>query len=74
MDDFDDFELTQEELTQLESIEINLLNQSLQIDSDDDEYEVQRTNRRCRRIILSESDDSDTEVARIIADTVGKSF
>ncbi|XP_052745804.1 piggyBac transposable element-derived protein 4-like [Bicyclus anynana] len=69
MDEFD-FELTQEDLTQLENIEINFLNHSFQIDTDDEDV-LQPTKRRCRRIVLSESEDSDSEIIRIIADNIG---
>ncbi|CAB3251164.1 unnamed protein product [Arctia plantaginis] len=68
MDEFEKFELTQEDILHLENIEINLLNHSFEVDTDAD---VQPTKRRCRRIILSESENSDDEISRVIADTVG---
>ncbi|CAB3252751.1 unnamed protein product [Arctia plantaginis] len=58
MDEFEKF---------LENIEINLLNHSFEVDTVAD---VQPTKRRCRRIILSESENSDDEISRVIADTV----
>lgn len=72
MDDFDAFELRQEQITQLENIEINLLNQSFQINSDDDQEVIQPLERRCRRVIMSGSEDEDDGILRAIADTIGK--
>ncbi|KAJ0172121.1 hypothetical protein K1T71_012094 [Dendrolimus kikuchii] len=68
MDEFEDFDLTQEDIIQLVYIEIKLLNQTFQVDSDED---VQPMKRNCRRIVLSESENSDDEVSRVIADTIG---
>ncbi|CAB3241696.1 unnamed protein product [Arctia plantaginis] len=67
MDEFEKFELTQEDILHLENIEINLLNHSFEVDTDAD---VQPS----RRIILSESENSDDEISRVIADTVGETF
>ncbi|KAJ0180827.1 hypothetical protein K1T71_002912 [Dendrolimus kikuchii] len=71
MDQFEDFDLTQEDIIQLEYIEINFLNQSFQVDSDED---VQPMKRKCRRIVLSESENSDDEVSRVIDHTIGSVF
>lgn len=70
MDEFENFILTQDDILQLENIEINLLNQSFQVDSDDDV--VQPMKRRRRRIVLSESENSDDEISRVIAETIGE--
>lgn len=63
MIDFEEFEISQEDLNELEDIEINLLNQSLRISSDE-EGNVQfcGTRRRRIRVISSQSEASDTEI------------
>lgn len=66
MEDFDNFEVTQEDLEQIDNIEINLLNSSFHISSGDEEEAClvsQLNKRRRRRIIYSESDDSTSENA-----------
>lgn len=67
MDSLDDFEITQEDLTQIENIEFDLLNRSLHLSSDEeDNIQLSRCNRR--RIIPSDSEDSDAETNRAIQD------
>lgn len=45
MDDFEDFEITQDILTEIENIEINLLDKTLNLSSDDDEEKIQPPDR-----------------------------
>lgn len=58
-----DFDITAEHLMQLDNIEISLLNNSFIMPSSDDECSdiIQPLRRKCRRIILSTSEDSDAE-------------
>ncbi|KAJ0179570.1 hypothetical protein K1T71_005282 [Dendrolimus kikuchii] len=42
--------------------------ESFQVDSDED---VQPLKRKCHRIVLSETENNDDEVSRVIADTIG---
>ncbi|CAG4960623.1 unnamed protein product [Colias eurytheme] len=59
--DFEDFELTQEDLTELENVEINFLNNSFQLSSDDELIVRPSRHKRRRCVILSDSDESDAE-------------
>lgn len=65
--DFDDFEISQEDLSRIDNIEITLLNQSFQISSDEDDN-IQLLRPRRRRIILSDNESSETEINRAIQD------
>lgn len=40
MDEFEDFEITQDILTEIENIEINLLDKTLNLSSGDDEEQI----------------------------------
>lgn len=62
MCDFDDaFEITEEDLTQLQNIEISLLNSSFRISSDEEEEQIAPTRQTRRvRIIRSDSEDSNS--------------
>lgn len=62
MDDFDKFEITEDDLTQLDNIEISLLNNSFHISSDEEYvYSIVPSKRKFRRVIMSESENSDSE-------------
>ncbi|XP_045765134.1 piggyBac transposable element-derived protein 4-like [Maniola jurtina] len=64
MADFDDdgFEITEDILTQLNDIEISLLNNSFQLSSEDeDDYQILPTKKKRRRIIQSDSEISEHE-------------
>ncbi|CAB3256029.1 unnamed protein product [Arctia plantaginis] len=63
--DFDDFEISQEDLSRIENIEITLLNQSFQISTDED-HNIQLSRPKRRRIISSDSESSETEINRAI--------
>ncbi|CAG5050751.1 unnamed protein product [Parnassius apollo] len=67
MDDFEDFEITQDILTQIENIEINLLDKTLSLNSDEENIQPLRSNKRRLRI-LSTSEGSDAEKGRAIQD------
>ncbi|XP_022837201.1 piggyBac transposable element-derived protein 4-like [Spodoptera litura] len=67
MDSFDDFDITQEDITQIENIEFDLLNRSLHLSSDEEDN-IQPTHSKRRRVIQSESEDSDSETNRAIQD------
>lgn len=67
MDSFDEFYITQEDLTQIDNIEFDLLNRSLHLSSDE-ENDIQPPRSNRRRIILSDSEDSDIETNRAIQD------
>lgn len=61
MCDFDDaFEITEEDLTQLQNIEISLLNSSFHISSDEEERQIVPTRQNRRRIIRSDSEGSNS--------------
>lgn len=72
MDSFDDFYITEEDLTQIENIEFDLLNRSLHLSSDEEEN-IQPSHSKQRRIIPSDSEDSDAETYRAIQDLAGSS-
>lgn len=63
MEEFENFEVTQEDLEQIDNIEINLLNSSFHISSEDEDDNILPlpSNKRRRRIIRSESEDSELE-------------
>ncbi|CAG5045499.1 unnamed protein product [Parnassius apollo] len=67
MDSFDDFDITQEDITQVENIEFDLLHRSLHLSSDE-ENNIQPTHSKRRRVIPSDSEDSDAETNRAIQD------
>lgn len=69
---FDDFEISQEDLSRIDNIEFTLLNQSFQISSDEDDN-IQLLRPRRRRIILSDSESSETEINRAIQDLAERS-
>lgn len=71
MDDLEDFVISQEDLAEIDNIEINLLNNSFQLSSDDELCAGPVHRRKRRRILLSESDESDSE-NRVVPDTSGK--
>lgn len=60
MDFFEEFEITQDDLSQIEELEINLLNNSFHISSDEDEI-IHPVPRRRRRIMVIESEESESE-------------
>lgn len=67
MNEFEDFEITEDILTQIENIEIDFLDKSLNLSSDDEEVKIQPPRSRHRRLrILSTSEDSDAEIDRAI--------
>lgn len=70
MDSFGDFDITQEDLSQIENIEFDLLNPPipricLHLSSDEDDYIQPSRFNRCR-VIPSDSEDSDAETNRTI--------
>ncbi|CAG4981679.1 unnamed protein product [Colias eurytheme] len=70
MDDFEDFEITNDDLTQIENIEISLLNSSFQLSSEsEEEYDLQPPLRKRRRRVLSISDTSDIELENAVPST-----
>lgn len=69
MIDFEDFEISHEDLTQMDTIEINFFNQSLHISSDEEDN-IQPCPSRRRRVIVSDSETSDAEINRNIHDLV----
>lgn len=69
MDEFEDFEITQDILTEIENIEINLLDKTLNLSSDDDEEQIRPPRSSYRRLrIPSSSEGSDGEIGRAIQD------
>lgn len=74
MDEFEDFEITQDILTQIDNIEIDLFNKTLNLSiSDDDEHipPPRMNNRRLR--IMSTSEGSEGEIDVAIQDLQGTS-
>lgn len=73
MDDFEDFQITNEHLTQIENIEISLLNSSFQLTSDFEEEDdiLLPPLRKRRRRVLSISDTSDTELETAVPSASG---
>ncbi|CAG5026321.1 unnamed protein product [Parnassius apollo] len=69
MDDFEDFEITQDILTQIENIEINLLDKILGVNSNEP-----LLSRKRRLRILSTSEGSDAEIGRTIKDLESSSL
>ncbi|XP_046969102.1 piggyBac transposable element-derived protein 4-like [Vanessa cardui] len=68
MEDFEELELTQEDLAEIENVEINLLNNSFQFSSDD-EFNPSKK-RRCRIILPSDSEE-DNDESRVVPDLSG---
>lgn len=67
MDDFEDFEITQDILTQIDNIEIYLLDKTLNLSISDDEENILPSRVKNRRLrILSTSDGSDAEIEAAI--------
>ncbi|CAK1553810.1 unnamed protein product [Leptosia nina] len=69
MDEFEDFMITEDILTQLDNIEIDLLEKTLNLSFSDNEENIQPprlSNRRLR--ILSTSEESDDEIGAAIQD------
>lgn len=63
--DCDDFEISQEDLSQIDNIEVTLLNPNFQLSFDGDDN-IQHSRPRLRRIILSDCESSETEINRAI--------
>ncbi|CAH2101077.1 unnamed protein product [Euphydryas editha] len=69
MSDFEDFEITQDILNEIDNIEINLLDKTLNLSSDDDEDKIQPLRSSYRRLrIASSSEGSDAEIGHAIQD------
>lgn len=58
MNDFVDFEISQQDLEEIDNIEVNLLNDSFQIHSEDDDPIV---SKRRRRVMVFDSEESEPE-------------
>lgn len=72
MDDFEDFEITNDDLTQIENIEIRLLNSSFQLSSEsEEECHLQPPLRKRRQRVLSISDTSDIEPDNVVPSISG---
>ncbi|CAH2101095.1 unnamed protein product [Euphydryas editha] len=69
MSDFEDFEITQDILNEIDNIEINLLDKTLNLSSDDDEDKIQPLRSSYTRLrIASSSEGSDAEIGHAIQD------
>ncbi|KAH9637759.1 hypothetical protein HF086_009427 [Spodoptera exigua] len=60
MDMFEDFDISQDDLSQLDQIEINLLNNSFHISSDEEDN-IHPVSRNRRRIMVIDSEESESE-------------
>lgn len=73
MNNFEDFEITNEDLMQIDNIEISLLNSSFQLSSEsEDECPLHPPLRKRRRRVLSNSDTSDIEPENSVPSTSGR--
>lgn len=62
MDEFEDFEINLEDLLQIEELEINLLNNSFHVSSEEEDLNIQPVTRKRRRIMVIDSEESDAGV------------
>lgn len=66
MDIFEDFDISQDDLSQIDQIEINLLNNSFHISSDEEDN-FQPVSRKRRRIMVIDSEKSESEESSVPA-------
>ncbi|CAG4992783.1 unnamed protein product [Parnassius apollo] len=69
MDEFADFEINQEDLSQIEELEITLMNNSFHVSSEEEDINIHLVTRK-RRIMVIDSEESDVE-EHAVPDTTG---